>query len=134
VSQKDDPSALWVWALPGGSPPTLPRSAHVALPLSAMLRIKQAQASRVCALRSAEAVLFVREAIEVSVNSDQFESQRLAAASELALAAASGVAYVALAQPWRAELEDFLKAAAETRRARDHDQADASRAVQSAGF
>jgi hypothetical protein len=106
--QKDDAPALWVWALPGGSPPTLPRSAHVALPLSAMLRIKQAQVPRVSALRSAEAVLFVREAIEVSVNSEHHEAQRLAAASELAMTAASGMAHVALAQSWRADLEGFL--------------------------
>lgn len=111
VSLCGDSSSLWVWALPGGSPPSLPRSAHVALPLAAMLRIKQAQEPRVSALRSAEAVLFVREAIEVSVNSDQFEAQRLAAASELALAAVSGMAHVALARSWRAHLEDFLESA-----------------------
>jgi len=40
----------------------------------------------------------------------------LAAASELALAAVSGVAYVALAQSWRAELDGFLENAAKTGR------------------
>jgi hypothetical protein len=113
VSLCNEPSALWVWALPGGSPPSLPRCAQVALPLAAMFRIKQAPEPRVSALRSAEAVLFVREAIEVSVNSDQFEAQRLAAASELALAAVSGIAHVALAQSWRAHLDGFLQSCAE---------------------
>jgi hypothetical protein len=109
VHGSDDPSALWVWALPGGSPPLLPRSAHVALPLSALLRVQQAERSAVRPLRSAEAVLYVREGMEVAVHSGAFEAQRLQTASQLALAAVSGVAHVALGQSWRAELEQFLR-------------------------
>lgn len=111
VSGPDDPSSLWVWALPGGSPPLLPRSAHVALPLSALLRVQQAERSAVQALHGAQAVLYVREGMEVAVNSGAFEAQRLQTASQLALAAVSGVAHVALGQSWRAELEQFLRAA-----------------------
>jgi len=108
----DSPAELWVWALPGGSPPRLSPSAHIALPLLALLRVQRAERPAVRALRDAEAVLYVREGMEVGINSGGFEAQRLAAASQLALAAVSGVAQVALGQSWRAELDQFLSRAA----------------------
>jgi hypothetical protein len=75
-------------------------------------------------MREVEAMLQIRQAVEVSQGSEFFEPQRLLAVEALAAAARSGVAQVALAPSWRPALEDFLSAAA---RPDDLGQADVSR-------
>lgn len=108
----------WVWSLPIGKAPALPRCAAVSLPLAALVRVLQAQAcptghtGPIREMREVEAMLQIRQAVEVSQGSEFFEPQRLLAVEALAAAARSGVAQVALAPSWRGELENFLGAAA----------------------
>jgi hypothetical protein len=117
VPDPTKPGKFWVWSLPIGKAPALPRCAEVSLPLAALVRIVQAQApqvsqapqlSKVTPLREVEAMLQIRQAVEVSQGSEQLEPRRLAAVEALAAAAKSGVAQVALAPSWRPELESFL--------------------------
>ncbi|MET0388613.1 MAG: hypothetical protein ABW321_21760 [Polyangiales bacterium] len=101
-----------VWSLPIGRPPTLEPSAGVMLPLGALVRIVQASEPRLRPLHMSEAMLYVREAIEVGVDSGFFEPQRLAAVGCLAVAAKSGIADVVLGRSWRGELDGFLRPSA----------------------
>jgi hypothetical protein len=83
----------------------------VSLPLAALVRVVQAQTCHIAAIREmreVEAMLQIRQAVEVSQGSEFFEPQRLLAVEALAAAAKSGVAQVALAPSWRPELESFL--------------------------
>lgn len=102
------PGKFWVWSLPIGKAPAMPRCAEVSLPLAGLVRIVQAQTPRIAPMRDVEAMLQIRQAVEVSRGSEFFEARRLLAVEALAAAAKSGVAQVALAASWRAELEQFL--------------------------
>lgn len=102
------PGKFWVWSLPVGKAPALPRTSEVSLPLAAVLRVLQARSSRIVPMREVEAMLQIRQAVEVSQGSEFFEPRRLLAVEALAAAAKSGVAHVALAPSWRGELERFL--------------------------
>jgi hypothetical protein len=111
VADPLEPGKFWVWSLPIGKAPTLPRCAEVSLPLAAIVRVVQAQTCHIAAIREmreVEAMLQIRQAVEVSQGSEFFEPQRLLAVEALAAAAKSGVAQVALAPSWRPELENFL--------------------------
>ena len=104
-------SAFEVWALPIGRPPLLEPSAAVRLPLAGLLRIRQAKPGaepRVHRVRPVEAALYVREAVESPPGSGFFEPERLARVSELALAAPSGSADIALGRSWSTALAGFL--------------------------
>ena len=105
-----------VWALPGGSPPRLERSAARVLPLAGFLRIAQAyEKPAVRALSAGEAALYLREAVEVGVGAGFLETRRLDAVSRLALAATGGKAEVVLGKSWVGELQSFLAAASHPR-------------------
>lgn len=104
------PGRFWVWSLPIGKAPALPRCGEVSLPLAALLKVVQAQEPSISALREVEAMLHIRQAVEVSRGSEQLEPQRLQVVEALAAAAKSGVAQVALERSWRPELERFLQA------------------------
>jgi hypothetical protein len=105
-----------VWALPIGRPPALEPSTAMVLPLAGLLRIRQVDAaaqpdatSSVRRVRPAGAALYVRQAVESPVGSGFFEPERLMTVSELVLAAPSGIADIALGQPWSAALAQFLR-------------------------
>lgn len=108
MSERTSSSGYWVWSLPIGTPPALPRCAEVALPLAASLFVVQAPESVVVASREVEAMLHLRQAVEVGIGTAFLEPQRLAAIAALASASLSGVARVALAGGWRSQLEAFL--------------------------
>ena len=114
VPDPTEPGKFCVWSLPIGKAPALSRCPEVSLPLAALVRIVKAQTprsmSRITPLRDVEAMLQIRQAVEVSQGSEQLEPRRLQAVEALAAAAKSGVAEVALGLPWRAQLEQFLLA------------------------
>jgi hypothetical protein len=105
------PGKFWVWSLPVGKAPDIARCGEVALPLVALLRVMQAKASTIAPLREVEALLQIRQAVEVGAGSEFFEPRRLLAVGALAAAAKSGVAHIALSPSWRAQLEAFLATA-----------------------
>ena len=98
----------WVWSLPVGKAPALPRSPEVSMPLAALVRVLQASAPSIAPLRGIEAMLQIRQAAEVSRGSEHMEPQRLRMVEALASAAKSGVAKVALTPSWRPQLEALL--------------------------
>jgi hypothetical protein len=100
----------WVWSLPIGRAPELERCSEVSLPLAALLRVRQGAVSKVAPVREVEALLQIRQAVEVSAGSEFFEPQRLDAVAALASAAKSGVAMIALSPSWRAQLDAFMAA------------------------
>jgi hypothetical protein len=104
------PGRFWAWSLPIGAAPALQPSAAVTLPLAALLRVIQASEPKVAAVREIEALLHIRQAVEVGVGSEFFEAQRLCAVAALAAAAKSGVAHVSLTPSWRTHLDAFLGA------------------------
>lgn len=108
VPDPTKPGKFWVWSLPIGKAPALTRCTEVSLPLAALVRVVQAQESKVTPLREVEAMLQIRQAVEVSQGSEQFEPRRLVAVEALAAAAKSGVAQIALTPSWRPQLESFL--------------------------
>jgi hypothetical protein len=110
VADPVEAGKFWVWSLPSGQAPELERCPEVALPLVALLRVVQAAAPKVAPIREVEALMQIRQAVEVGAGSDFFEPQRLQAVAALAAAAKSGVAHVALAPIWRQHLESFLAA------------------------
>lgn len=116
VTLVPDPAAVgkyWVWSLPVGKAPEIERCSEVCLPLVALLRVRQAQAHQVnvAPVREVEALMQIRQAVEVSRGSEFFEAERLTAVAALAAAAKSGVAHVALSQPWSASLDAFVDGA-----------------------
>jgi hypothetical protein len=118
VTLVPDPIAAgkyWVWSLPVGKAPELERCREVSLPLVALLRVQQAseRESSVAPVREVQALMQIRQAIDVSAGSEFFEPQRLTAVGALASAAKSGVAQVALSAGWRAQLLSFLAAVPE---------------------
>lgn len=102
---------FWVWSLPIGKAPEIARCAEVALPLAALFRVVKGTVSQVSPVREVEALMQIREAVEVGAGSEFFEPERLRAVAALASAARSGVVHVALASSWRPQLEMFLNAA-----------------------
>lgn len=98
-----------VWPMPVGNPPALARSQAAVLPLGALLRVMRAAHSTVRPMPSGRAVLYIREAIEAGVDGGSHELARLEAASALASAAVSGIAEIALSEPWLPALERFLR-------------------------
>jgi hypothetical protein len=116
VTLVPDPVAAgryWVWSLPVGKAPEIARSSEVCSPLAALLRVRQAhdREASVVPVREVEALMQIREAVEVSAGSEFFEVERLTAVAALAAAAKSGVAHVALSRPWVAHLDAFLDGA-----------------------
>ncbi|HET8939571.1 MAG TPA: hypothetical protein VFN67_39300 [Polyangiales bacterium] len=99
---------FWVWSLPIGKAPAIAPCQDVALPLAALFRVVKANAPEVSSVREVEALMQIREAVEVGAGSEFFEPERLRAVAALASAAKSGVARVALATSWRPQLESFL--------------------------
>jgi hypothetical protein len=99
---------FWVWSLPIGNAPAIAPCQDVALPLAALFRVVKANAPEVSSVREVEALMQIREAVEVGAGSEFFEPERLRAVAALASAAKSGVARVALATSWRPQLESFL--------------------------
>lgn len=110
VSDPVDLDKHWVWSLPVGQASVLPRSAEPVLPLAAMLRVVQATEPAVTVARPVEAMLFVRQGVEVGLDSGPFEAQRLATVGRVVSSAHCGVANVALSHRWRPQLEEFLLA------------------------
>jgi hypothetical protein len=108
VPDPAEPGKFWVWSLPIGKAPELSRSREVALPLAALLRVIKAAEPAVAPMREVEALMHIRQAVEVGAGSEFFEAERLRAVAALAAAAKSGVARVALSSSWRAHLDGFL--------------------------
>ena len=111
VTLVPDPSEsgkFWVWSLPIGKPPAIAPCDEVALPLAALFRVVKGTVPEVSPVREVQALMQIREAVEVGSGSEFFEPERLRAVAALASAAKSGVARVALATSWRPQLEMFL--------------------------
>lgn len=104
--------AYWVWSLPGGSPISNPWTQRRALPLAAVLRVRQGRGRpRLERLRGARSAFALRESVDVSGDAHAAEERRLLAV--LALAAAVpigeihsvlGVCHAALVRQFTAEV------------------------------
>jgi hypothetical protein len=108
VPDRAQPDKFWAWPLPIGKAPTLSRCTDAALPLAAALFVVQASKPEVTPMREVQALLRIRQAVEVGIGSEFFEAERLAAVARVAHAVPSGVARVALSPTWRPELDAFL--------------------------
>lgn len=80
----DGAGGYTVWSLPGGNPAAVLASAHLRLPLAAILRVRQGQgAPRFEKLSAAKALFAVRESIWLSDFSPLAEEHRIDAAALL---------------------------------------------------